>query len=131
MNGKQPSLDSFLVGPKIPLQARMRAAAGIPAYIRRKRRIEDLEDDTRADLIRVFEQALVDNGGDEALARNAMHEYAQSMDLSVINDLIERHNRYYPIEANLATDVKTSKMLVAGKPWKPLAPVTWRDFCDL
>jgi len=131
MSSKQQSVGSLPMGFKISLESRLRAAAGIPAYMRRKRRIEDLEDAARETLLVAYEQALVDSGGDEATARCVMEQQAQDMDLSLINELIDRHNRYYPIEANLATDVKTGRMLVAGEPWKPLAPMTWRDFCDV
>ncbi len=121
------SVGSLPVNFKITLEARVRAAAGIPAYMRRKRRIEDLEEALRQALAEVYQQAL-EELGDEASARGVMEERAKEMDLGLLNDLIDRHNRYYPIEANLPTDVKTGRMMVLGKPWEPLALLTWRDF---
>ena len=41
-------------------------------------------------------------------------------DLARLNDLIGRHNRYYPIEANLPIDVRTGRLLDRGAPWRPL-----------
>jgi hypothetical protein len=121
------SVGSLPVNFKISLEARVRAAAGIPAYMRRKRRIEDLEEALRQALAEIYQQAL-EELGDEASARGLMEERAKEMDLGLLNDLIDRHNRYYPIEANLPTDVKTGRMMVLGKPWEPLALLTWRDF---
>jgi len=124
------SVDSLPVF-KISLEARLRAAAGIPAYMRRKRRIEDLQEAARNALMQVYEQTLADTDGNVQAARAAMMHHARSIDLRLLNDLIERHNRYYPVEANLPTDVQTGRMMVAGKPWEPLAPVTWTDLCNL
>ncbi len=130
MDSKRLSVGSLPVNFKISLDARVRAAAGVPAYMRRKRRIEDLEEAMRQALVEVYQQALEDNGGDEAAAKGAMQQRARDMDLGLLNDLIDRHNRYYPIEANLPTDVKTGKLMALGKPWEPLALMTWKDFCD-
>jgi len=33
--------------------------------------------------------------------------------------LIDNHNRYYPIEANLPIDVRSSQLMDWGKPWAP------------
>jgi hypothetical protein len=130
MDSKRLSVGSLPVNFKISLDARVRAAAGVPAYMRRKRRIEDLEEAMRQALVEVYQQALEDNGGDEAAAKSTMQQRAREMDLGLLNDLIDRHNRYYPIEANLPTDVKTGRLMVSGKPWEPLALMTWKDFCD-
>ncbi|HNS95977.1 MAG TPA: hypothetical protein PLJ27_00310 [Polyangiaceae bacterium] len=130
MDSKRLSIGSLPVNFKISLEARVRAAAGIPAYMRRKRRIEDLEEAVHRVLEDTYEQALEEHGGDEQTARNIVREQAQRMDLSLLNDLIDRHNRYYPIEANLPTDIKTGRWMLAGKPWEPLAPLTWQDFCS-
>ena len=76
-------------------EERIRAiVAGPPAWSLRKRRIEDLEEEL----------------GEE------VHEPTIHFDrkLALLNDLIDKHNRYYPIEANLPYT----------KPFTPLAPHT-------
>ena len=98
--------------------------------MRRKRRIEDLEDAARSALALAYEQALMDNGGDVRGARAAMIQSARRLDLRLLNDLIDRHNRYYPIEANLPSDVQTGCLLVGGKPWEPLPSVTWETLLE-
>ena len=91
---------------------RVRAlVSGPPAYIRRRRRIEDLEDR----LVRL-------------LAAEADPSSAEVVDqLAALNDLIDRHNRYYPIEANLPIDPRSGRLLERGAAWQPLPAATLQD----
>ena len=103
---------------RISLEERLRAVVvGVPAWIRRKRLIEDLVDAALREL-RELSRA---GGGTEALAAKAAE-----LDLARINDLIDRHNRYYPMEANLPIDPVTGGLIdrATRAPWRPLAPVT-------
>jgi hypothetical protein len=88
---------------------------GVPGYSRRRRRIEDLE----ARLIAALRMA---DDPLQAAASNAV-----VTELAALNDLIARHNRYYPIEANLPIEVRTGRLLDRGVPWRPLPPVTADD----
>jgi hypothetical protein len=98
---------------KLSVDERLRAyAQGVPGHIRRRRRIEDLE----ARLVGLLAAAEVP---DTLLA-----EAEAAAELALLNDLIARHNRYYPIEANLPIEVRTGRLLERGVPWRPLAPVT-------
>jgi hypothetical protein len=100
----------------LTVEERLRAyAQGPPGYIRRRRRIEDLE----ARLIQklVGPQAFVD------VATSA--EFVE--ELALLNDLIEKHNRYYPIEANLPIDVRTGRLIDRGAPWRPLPALSAAD----
>jgi hypothetical protein len=97
----------------LDVESRVRAiAGGLPAYVRRKRRIEDLEE---AIVVRLAD--LLRKTGDEAqtLERAPRHLLVQLV------DLVERHNRWYPSEANLPLHPRTGAMLERGEPWKPLA----------
>ncbi len=82
-------------------EERIRAlVAGPPAWSLRKRRIEDLE---------------------QELAREARAPTAHfERKLALLNELIDKHNRFYPIEANLPFDLKTGRLLEGGKPWTRL-----------
>ncbi len=100
----------------LSLEERLRAyAQGVPGYMRRRRRIEDLE----AKLI------------EKLAAAPAPAEVAATAevvaDLALLNDLIDRHNRYYPIEAQLPVDVRTRRLVERGAPWRPLPSVTVAD----
>ena len=116
MEKPEPTFVDTVAPPRnftLSLEDRLRAyAQGAPGYIRRRRRIEDLE----ARLIRRLAAAAAPA---ELAAR------AETVaELALLNDLIDRHNRYYPIEANLPIDVRTGKLLDRGVPWRPLPAVT-------
>jgi hypothetical protein len=100
----------------LSIDERLRAYAQGPlAWMRRRRAIEDLE----ATLARRIAAGAAADGG--ALAADFV------ADLARLNELIDRHNRYYPIEANLPIDPRTGRLLERGRPWRPLAPVTLAD----
>jgi hypothetical protein len=98
----------------LSVEERLRAyAQGVPGYVRRRRRIEELE----ARLIQTL--ALAPAPAAAAASAEAL------ADLALLNDLIARHNRYYPIEANLPIDVRTGRLIErGGSPWRPLPAVT-------
>jgi hypothetical protein len=100
----------------IALEDRMRAFVnGPPAYMRRKRRIEDLADAIGDALLEIERGAVPDA---EALARRT------GKSLATLNELIAVHNRYYPCEANLPLDPRTGALLERGSPWAPLPAAT-------
>ena len=100
----------------LSLEERLRAyAQGVPGYMRRRRRIEDLE----AKLIEKL--AAAPAPADAAATAEVV------ADLALLNDLIDRHNRYYPIEAQLPVDVRTRRLVERGAPWQPLPSVTAAD----
>jgi hypothetical protein len=116
---KKPTVPSEVIGSAAPprnftitSEQRMVAfVAGVPAYMARKRRIEDIEEK----LI----ETLAGLAPGQPLPRNFERE------LRKINVLIADHNRYYPIESNLPIDVKTGHLLdMGGEPWEPLPETT-------
>jgi hypothetical protein len=110
----------------ISTAALVRAAAGPPAYARRKRHIEDLE----AALLRFVGEALAASGragGADAVRQAAEGDPRVVKLLREVNLLIAAHNRYYPIEANLRLDPATRLQLDHGRPWQPLATITLED----
>ncbi len=88
----------------IATEERVRAlVAGPPAYVRRLRIIEDLE-------------AAIGR-----LLASGEHERQAAWLLERLNDLVSRHNRYYPVEANLAIDTRTGELVDRdGSHWKPM-----------
>lgn len=97
----------------LTLGERIRGMAGAPAYSVRLRRIEDEE-----------ERAL--NRISAALRADArqLERALDSIDLERLNVLIDQHNRYFPIEANLPLDVRTGGSLWQGRPFAPRRPWT-------
>jgi hypothetical protein len=97
----------------LSVEERLRAyAAGPPGHLLRRRRIEDLE------------ARLLDKIATAAAPAEAAASPEVTAELALLNDLIARHNRYYPIEANLPIDVRSRRLLDRGAPWRPLPSIT-------
>jgi hypothetical protein len=94
-------------------------AMGVPGYMRRRRRIEELE-------ARLAGTIAASPAPVEAAASQEV-----AAQLALLNDLIARHNRYYPIEANLPVDVRSGRLVERGSPWRPLPSVTAADLLVL
>jgi hypothetical protein len=99
----------------LSLAERVRAQEGLPAHIRRKREIEDRWEAALARL-----RARRHAGATEAQLRRL----AARIDLDRLNDLIDKHNRYYPIEANLPIDPRSGGSLENGRAFEKLPRVT-------
>jgi hypothetical protein len=70
-----------------------------------------------ADLTAEHERALEEAYADSDLAAR-WRKTVERWDFSEVNELIEKHNAYYPIEARLAMDPRTGDFtLVRGKPY--------------
>jgi hypothetical protein len=103
---------------KISTEERIRAlAAGAPAWALRKRRIEDAIAKYERTL-RDVQDALVVAGATAERIEAKLLEKAKRFDIAKTNALIETHNRYYPIEANLPIDPRTGDYLQLGRLWK-------------
>ena len=50
----------------------------------------------------------------ERIDANAWADYVERLDFSEVNDLIERHNRWYPVEARLPMDPKTGDFVLVN-----------------
>ncbi len=75
-------------------------------YMRRAREIDDAID---AHLERL-EEAYTENDG----KAEAWRKLAGRWDFGEVNDLIERHNRWYPVEARLAMDPRSRDFVRVG-----------------
>lgn len=84
---------------------RVRALEGLPAHLRRLARIEELTTQATKLAARVQVGAATLDQLDAKLA--------------VLNTLIDKHNRYYPIEANLPIDRRTGLPLDGDHPFSP------------
>jgi hypothetical protein len=77
-------------------------------YMKRLRQIEEL---TTEHELRLAEAYAERNGDWRAVA--------ERWDFGDVNDLIERHNRFYPIEARLAMDPRSRDFVkVGGRPYR-------------
>ena len=103
---------------------RVRAlAVGVPIYVERKRRIEDLEAAMLKKLVVLYD-TLVAKGTTPEDAKDRAHEAAHATDFTKLDALVTKHNRWYPVEANLPCDPKSGCYLLFGRKWSPEPPWT-------
>ena len=113
-----------------PLRRRLRnfspdAAAYITSlvgplpYMQRLREIEDLTQIHERRLAEAWRALAFECRGDERSFDRRWRAVAAGWSFYEVNDLIERHNRNFPIEARLPMDPKTGDfVLVGGKPYR-------------
>lgn len=94
---------------------------GVPAWAARKRKIEDDEARIVAELVELHDTLVARRCPDDEL-EVALLAAATAIDLTKLNELVRKHNRYYPVEANLAIDRATGGYLVYGRAWTPEEP---------
>jgi hypothetical protein len=113
---RERSLSEHIPSSLISLQDRVRALAvgGAPAWSRRLKRIHDLTISMTAQLREEWHAAAARARGGRARFAVAWQRHATSYDFAEINELIQRHNRYFPAEANLPMDVKTLDYVAFG-----------------
>ena len=85
-------------------------------------RLRAIETETEQHLARLAE-AHAEHRADPA----AWRRLAERWDFTAVNDLIEKHNRYYPIEARLAMDPRTRDFVkIGGRPyWREPLDASW------
>jgi hypothetical protein len=77
-------------------------------YMKRLKQIEELTNEHEERL----RQAYAEHDGD-------WRAFAERWDFGDVNELIERHNRFYPIEARLAMDPRSRDFVkIAGRPYR-------------
>jgi hypothetical protein len=114
--GREQSLAGYIPSSLISTEARMAALAigGAPAWSRRLLRIDTLVDEALVELAAAW-RLLAQAWRDEPAAFAAeWHDYASRVDFTPVNELIHRHNLYFPAEANLAMDVHTGDFIGLG-----------------
>lgn len=104
-------------------EERIRALTiGVPAWSQRKRNIEDDIGKIVEGLVELSE-TLAQKGRDPAEIARAVEAAAARRDLTKINAMVVKHNRYYPVEANLPMNSR-GEYLVYGRVWRREEPFT-------
>jgi hypothetical protein len=104
----KPAVDAYVAsrGGPLPYMARLR----------------DIEAETAAheEALAASWRALADAcAGDGRLFADRWRELADRWNFTAVNDLIDRHNRYFPIEARLPMDPRTGDFVrVNGRPYR-------------
>lgn len=90
------------------------ASAFMPRYMERLREIEDELALLRHRLALARERELRECGGDELRFARAWRSTVESWRFDALNELIERHNEWYPVEADLPVDPRTGDYVTVG-----------------
>jgi hypothetical protein len=79
----------------------LRAAAGPPAWSRRLARIQQLISELRESLAIALAEHRIRFSGRSQQLQQSWQRHVAAIDLASINELIDKHNLYYPTEAQL------------------------------
>ena len=99
----RPGVDSYVA-----------SLSGPAAYMVRLREIDDATAAHQAALELAWAALAAECGDDEAMFARRWRAEAAQWDFYEVNDLIERHNRYYPAEARLPMDPRTGDFVLVG-----------------
>jgi hypothetical protein len=99
----RPPVDSYVVSLGGPL-----------AYMRRLREIEDETKVHEERLATARDELAAECDGDGLAFAKRWRELAEGWDFSAINELIDRHNRFFPIESRLPMDPRTGDFQTIG-----------------
>ncbi len=98
--------------------AQLAALGGPVAWMRRLRAIEIAIDLHETQVAEAWTALRAECGGDAERFAREWSECAKRWDFHEVNDLIERHNRYYPAESRLPMSPRTGDfVLVNGRPY--------------
>jgi len=112
----RPSAEAYLLATRGPLP-----------YMLRLREIEQRTAELEGEL-RGQWSALADScGHDQAAFRARWRAHVRGLSFDELNDLIDRHNRWYPAESQLPMDPRTGDyQLVNGRDYRlPMVDVSW------
>jgi hypothetical protein len=112
----RPRADTYLVAARGPLH-----------YMLRLHDIERRTEEQEQALRQGWRSLAIECERDSGRFADRWRAAAQEIDFTEVNDLIERHNRWYPAESSLAMDPRTGEYaLVNGRDYR-LAPLdaTW------
>ena len=114
--------DSPLAGKPLPRRLRnfspsaegyARSVAGPPAYVQRLRRIEEEIAEHAGRLEAAWDELCREVVSADERERR-WRELARRWSFHAVNELIDRHNRWYPVEARLAMSPRTGDFVQVG-----------------
>jgi hypothetical protein len=98
-------------------ESTVRALGGPTIWMRRLRAIEDAVEQHERQLAEVWRTLAEELDGPAEFAA-AWRKLAGSWSFAAVNELIERHNRNFPVEARLAMDPRTRDFVrINGRPY--------------
>ena len=108
----------------ISLENKVRSMFGPPHFAVRARRIENAIRQLTEDLSIEYAGMHDKFGDDPEEFAEQWEKLIESLELDELNDLIEKHNTYYPMEANLQISPDSGAPMIGSVPWKPKAKIS-------
>jgi len=108
----------------LEMAAYLKAAAGSPAWSRRLVRIQRLGDELRERLLAARSEYGMRFAGRPEELTTAWRRYVAEVDLSEMNEMIDKHNLYYPIEAGLRMQWPSGRYILPEGMQFPLPRLT-------
>jgi hypothetical protein len=100
------------------------AMGGAPAWAVRLKKIETLTDAHIADMLDRWKSVAYQHRAQPQSFASAWREELSQLDFGMVNELIRRHNRYFPAEANLPMSPRTRDYVGwGGQDWR-CSPLT-------
>jgi hypothetical protein len=108
MRNFRPAVDRYVASLGGPL-----------AYMQRLRQIELETEQHEQKLAQAWQELAETCDGDGAAFAGGWRRVAERWNFTAVNELIDRHNRWYPAEARLPMDPRSGDfVLVAGRPYR-------------
>lgn len=126
-SASRPGLSAMIPMRLIPDEKRFAGMAmgGAPAWAIRLKKIETLTDTLISHLYDRWVTLAYEHRHQPQLFVGAWRDHLNELELDVVNELIRRHNRYFPVEANLPMSPRTGDYVAwGGRDWRcsPLSP---------
>lgn len=110
----------------LSLEDRMKGAAGVPAWSRRLRLLEDTEEKLWKAAEVLHQELLALNLSREEFEVRWRRELTE-LPFERLEQMVHDYNEYFPTEANLPMDPTLGTFTHAGKAWTKKVPVTLQD----
>ncbi len=99
---------------KVETDSYIASLGGPLPYMVRLREIERLTAQAESDIARRWRELAADCGDDGEAFSRRWRRAAERCNFVEVNELIERHNRWYPVEARLPMDPKRRDYVLVG-----------------
>lgn len=108
----------------VPLAKQVQSYHGAPEYALRARKIEDAIEELMKELSLEYFNMLNEFSNKPEVFAQKWEGLIDSLELNELNSLIEKHNKYYPVEANLHIDRSSGNYLIGATIWKEKEKIT-------
>lgn len=111
-------LNIISVNFTVPLEKTIMSYAGIPEYIQRAKLVEEKITKIKSDLKLHYDKLEKKEGNNHIKFNRSWKKILESYNFQEANELINKHNLYYPQEANLRMDFDTGEYLLGSDIWR-------------